>query len=110
MPEVHIQMPGSLCDTWCGEVCNGSCITTDPRQSKCRLCRRRLYRFSKSSLQSIEAIEAVDWDEQPLGKVSDGALARMFDCDRSTVRKARKARNIPAFQGPGRPGPRAVRL
>jgi len=45
----------------------------------------------------------INWDEVPLGKMSDGDLARELKTDLRNVFQERKQRNIPAFRGPKRP-------
>lgn len=39
-----------------------------------------------------------DWDKQPLGQMSDLALARQIGCSPMTVMKHRHARGIPAYR------------
>lgn len=41
----------------------------------------------------------INWDEQPLGLVSDRRLAGMLGCSASTVGTARKERDIPPYGG-----------
>ena len=36
----------------------------------------------------------INWDEQPLGKISDRRLAELLKCHHTTVRNARRVRNI----------------
>lgn len=40
----------------------------------------------------------IDWASQPLGRVTDNALARALGVNFGTVQKARKVRGIPRFQ------------
>lgn len=42
----------------------------------------------------------VNWDEQPLGKVSDRELARQLGCSAATVCRHRNDRGIPQYEGP----------
>lgn len=41
--------------------------------------------------------QQIDWDAQPLGKISDYAIADRLGCQRSTVRRERNARGIAPF-------------
>ena len=45
-------------------------------------------------------VDRIDWDKQPLGKMSDRALARLLGCSYRSVRYARTSRNIPVYQAP----------
>ena len=38
-----------------------------------------------------------NWNRQPLGKISDSALAKRLGVSKTAVRKARIARGIPVF-------------
>lgn len=43
-------------------------------------------------------LPAIDWDKQPIGKVSDGEIAERLSVSSVTVRRARTDRGIPAFR------------
>lgn len=42
--------------------------------------------------------KGINWDVQPLGKVSDSDLARELGCNPSTVARARTMRGIPSWR------------
>lgn len=58
--------------------------------------RRGIPRFSATA-GARRRSEAVEWDKQPLGKMSDAKLAKSLDLPAQFVIRARSARGIPAW-------------
>lgn len=52
---------------------------------------------AQACIKGMVLCASIDWDSQPLGRVSDGELAKTLGCQRATVMRHREKRGIEPF-------------